>query len=593
MTSFRKLLFVLLSCGVALGSAAQQSPFLQNPDLFVDYVATNANFWLGVYDDNNGGFYTNVTREGNLFSSRGTDKDVLTQSRNAYAMVRAFQLTGDETFLEYSRGALNFMYQYGWDTTYGGWYNDLNSQGTPDNRNAVKTAFIQHYALLGPMASWEATRSTIDGAWLDTGFNYLDTKLWDSNPVYYGYFDQITFNSAIPSRKSFNATVDAITTHALQLYLATGEEKYKVRLQELAENILTHLEGSMDSQAIGFAEKYNSDWSIRSSETLTIMGHVLKTAWVLGRINQVLPDPRYVTAARKLADHVLERGYDHEYGGPYKDYNRVTGQMQLWGLSDSTKAWWQMEQAITGGLELYRTTRDVSYLNMADETLSFFMDHFQDPIYGEVYSDRTRTGEQAWGDHKGDGYKAAYHSIELGYYGYLYAHLFVTYTPAKLHYFFEESFDQRVVTLSPIADPSSGYTISGVLLDGEVFTGFDATSRVLTVPPGTTGVFEVTFSPTTSIAVESQTPSHFSLESVYPNPAKSSVHVALAVDSMSEISVKMVDMLGRVLSEDLFSVLGPGRHDLELPLDHLPSGVYSIVVSSSTGRQISQVIVSR
>ena len=136
---------------------AQTSPFLQYPDRLIEYVNTNANFWLSVYDDARGGFYTNVNRQGQVISSWGRDKDVLTQSRDAYAMVRAFQMTGDETYLEFSRDALDFMYDKGWDATYGGWINDLSETGAQQNTTSSKTAFIHHYALLGPLASWEAT----------------------------------------------------------------------------------------------------------------------------------------------------------------------------------------------------------------------------------------------------------------------------------------------------------------------------------------------------------------------------------------------------------------------------------------------------
>ena len=76
--------------------------------------------------------------------------------------------------------------------------------------------------------------------------------------------------------------------------------------------------------------------------------------------------------------------------------------MMLWGISDTTKAWWQMEQAVVAGMELYRTTQKSEYLEMADETLDFFMAHFQDPVYGEVYADRTRYGDgiPQWGNRR-------------------------------------------------------------------------------------------------------------------------------------------------------------------------------------------------
>jgi mannose/cellobiose epimerase-like protein (N-acyl-D-glucosamine 2-epimerase family) len=574
---------------------AQTSPFLQDPDRLIEYVNTNANFWLSVYDDARGGFYTNVNRQGQVISSWGRDKDVLTQSRDAYAMVRAFQMTGDETYLEFSRDALDFMYDKGWDATYGGWINDLSETGAQQNTTSSKTAFIHHYALLGPLASWEATGSPTDWEWFQKGYQFNETKLWDADATQFGYYDRTNRAASSPTGKSFNATVDAATTHAIQLYLLTHEQQYKDKLIQIADNILTHLVGSMDSQAIGFAEKYDTGWGILANEQLTIMGHVLKTAWVLTRINQVIPDARYVEAARKLTDQVLDKAYDHQYGGPYKDYNRVTGQMQLWGIADTTKAWWQMEQAITGGLEMYRTTRDVRYLNMADQSLDFFMTYFQDSAYGEVYADRTRRGDgiPQWGDHKGDSNKAAYHSIELGYYTYLYGHLFVNYTPATLYYFYDSSDVDRTAILTPVADKFAGYTVASVTLDGQPYSDFTSTTRTLSIPAGTTGVFAVVFNPTTRVNTESVVAHNFTLDSIYPNPTQGQVSVRYNLHAPGHVRISVIDMLGRVVAVpvDEFSESGSQTSSLSLP--NVMPGVYSLSIEHEKSRIVKQFIITR
>lgn len=180
-------------------------------------------------------------------------------------------------------------------------------------------------------------------------------------------------------------------------------------------------------------EKYDSDWNWDNTETMTIMGHVLKAGWCMGRIQQLAPQPAYIVAAESLVKHVLNNGYDHEYGGPYKDYGRVTSELLLWQNPDTTKAWWQMERAVTAGLMLYDLTGDTLYLKMADETTDFTMKYFVDHQYGEVYADRTRYGAFAWNENKASDWKAGYHSIEMGYYIYLYTSLFVHHQPVVLH----------------------------------------------------------------------------------------------------------------------------------------------------------------
>ncbi|MFC1792580.1 hypothetical protein ACFL3Q_03220 [Planctomycetota bacterium] len=68
------------------------------------------------------------------------------------------------------------------------------------------------------------------------------------------------------------------------------------------------------------------------------------------------PNNAYIPAAEKLVSEVLEKGYDHELGGHYKNYNRITGEMLMWGNPDILKTGWAMEQALTSGLQLWYFT---------------------------------------------------------------------------------------------------------------------------------------------------------------------------------------------------------------------------------------------
>lgn len=497
----KRVIFVsafLVSALMSSPSAAQYqptSPYLLNPELAIGYTDSCARFWPQTWDQQSGGFYTNIDKYGNVITSWGTNKNMLSQSRNAYGMARAYMLTGDTAYLGYAKNSLDWMYAHAWDTTYGGWLQDLDEHGNPTNRYGDKTAAFQHYGLLGIAAYYEVTRDTTAWNWLMKGYQYLEENYWDDRSSYLGYYDKVSYSNQNPRDKSFGATVDAITTHLLYLYLITGDAVYQHRLQELAEEIKVHLVGSMPQQAIGFVEEFDSNWNWNDGHTETLMGHVLKSAWCLGRIHQLFPDASYVDAAEALATDVWENGYDHEFGGPFKDYNRQTGEMQLWGLGEPAKAWWQMEQAIMAGLEMYDITGEAWYLQMADETINFYMRYFVDHEYGEVYADRTWTGGFAWNEAKGSYYKAGYHSIETGYYTYLYGSLFYTHQPVTLHYDFEASSLDREIVLTPLAIEDNELTISEVLHEGEPYTQYDLTSRILSLSAGTGGHFEVTFDP--------------------------------------------------------------------------------------------------
>jgi len=301
------------------------------------------------------------------------------------------------------------------------------------------------------------------------------------------------------------------------------------------------------------------------------MGHVLKSGWCLARINQLFPDTSYINAAEYLIDDVWQNGYDHDFGGPYKDFNRITGEMLLWGLQDSAKAWWQMEQAIVAGLQMYNLTGENWYLQMADETINFFMQYFVDHQNGEVYADRTRYGGYAWNEAKGNSGKSGYHSIETGYYTYLYGNLLYQFQPAVLNYNFYSLPVDREINLTPFAVNDDDLKISEVLLNGQSYTNYNPTTRVLNLPAGTDGHFTVEYEPviTTIASDEIAVADGFELMQNYPNPFNPSTVISFQLPISSNVSLRVFDVLGNEIAT--------------LINEYKPAGTYKIEFNSNSG----------
>jgi len=598
MKKYLLLTILLLSSYKIFAQYTPTSPYLLNPELSIGYTDSCANFWLQTWDSSIGGFFTNIDKFGNVISGWGTNKNMLTQSRNAYGLVRAYMLTGDTTYLSYAKNALEWMYEHAWDNTHGGWIQELNINGVPINPTANKTAFYQHYALLGIAAYYEATGDTTAWNWLIRGYEHLENFYWDDRPAYLGYYDQTNYTNTTAWNKSFNATVDAITTHLLYLYLMTEEEIYKERLLEIAEEIKLRLVASMPSQAIGFVEEFDSDWNWNNGETMTIMGHVLKAGWCLARVNQLFPDTSYISAAEYLIDDVWQNGYDDEYGGPYKDFNRMTGEMLLWGLGDSAKAWWQMEQAIVAGLQMYNLTHEDWYLQMADETINFFMQFFVDHENGEIYENRKRRSGIAWNEAKGNSGKSGYHSIETGYYTYLYGNLLYKFQPAVLHYNFEPLQIDREFNLTPLAVNDSGLVISQVLLEGQSYTNYNPTSRILILPAGTGGHFTVTYEPIiTNIAPDDIALAEgFELMQNYPNPFNPSTTLSFVIGHSSFVSLKVYDVLGNEVAILVNEEKQAGKYEIEFNVaqvsrPEIASGVYFYQLNAGSFVQTRKMLL--
>jgi len=575
-------IMILLSLGTGnlFGQYQGVSPYFTDPSLSIGYVDSCAQFWMNTLDETRGGFYTNIDREGNVISAWGTNKNLLTQTRNAYGFARAYMMTGNDVYREYAEAGLDFMYEHAWDPTHGGWYSQLDANGNVQGATNGRSAFDAHYALLGPAAAFEAFGDSLDLEMLTRGYDHLETVYWDDREGFSGYADWATYTGTASYNKSFNATVDAITTHLLARYQQTGDPLYLDRMHEICQQIIDHFVTSMSQQNIGFVEEYDSNWNWDNGETMTIMGHVLKAAWCLVRVYHIDPVADYLDAAEVLMNDVLDQGYDHDFGGPYKDYNRETGEMLMWGNPDTAKAWWQMEQAITAGYSMWSITGEENYLQIADESLHFFMRYFVDHTYGDIYENRTRYGAETWGLNKGGGGKAAYHSIETGYYNYIYNSLYVQDQPFSLHYWFEPLDSSRSIELNPVKSSFYPLAIQTVELDGVNYTDFE--TRSLLIPGSVGGEFKVTFARVSQTSIDAPpTPDHVVLSQAWPNPFNGTTRFTLKIDQPAHARVTIHDVRGRQIRIISSGMTTPG--ELALSWDGLDNsgqpvstGVYMI-----------------
>lgn len=584
-----------------------KSQYISNPDLNIDFVIKNSDFWIKhAYDSVSGygGFYSNIDRYGNityqpLSSTKYYRKSLVSQSRLAYSFSRAFMLTGNENYLKYAQHALDFLFKYGWDYTNDGWFTFAKADGSidysgywvPDN---AKWGFQQHYALLGIIANYEVTRDDNVKAWMDKGISTLDQKMWDSRSGYEGYFTDADKNWANPRGKGFTPTVDGITTNAELLYLITQTPEHKNRFFRLTDGILDHLVAQMDNNVILalYPEVFDSNWNLLLStndQKKGSIGHFLKTSWCLARA--YLCDTNY-TQYKDAAIRILDESWtyqngtttiwDHVNGGPFNEIDVTTG--KFWTGTGTNKDYWTVEQGFTAPMINYYITKNPIYLQMADESLDFHMKYFVDSEYGETYSTLDATGTTVKNPVKGDDFKAGYHSNELGYYAYLYSKLFYLDQPVNLYYQFARKTEPQSISVNPIGLPEGKLRIKSVTLDDANFTNFDADTRTLNLSANQGGIFKVTFE---MAGVSSGNTQYLADNAkIYPNPTKGMVQIS-GVDDIKRIFV--VDLAGKIVSELLPQATLSQKYDLSA----LNSGVYFISIEKNNGQVITKKIVKQ
>lgn len=479
------------------------SQWIKEPEGILPYLVESADFWLGAYDNTRGGFYSEVGLTGNVINNNR--KAILIQSRNAYAMAKAFQITGDEKYLSYGHGALEFMYKYGWDEdSGGGWFGEVTGSGSPNSAapwvNGDKWSFWQHYMLLGINAMIEATQDPIHWDWHEKGNQINEERLWDNTPGREGYYERANHNWSNPRNKGFTPTVDAMTTNATYNYLLTKDSFRRQRLVAVSNNIYDHLYGNMSNASVKatFPSSFSTSWGINTGETTTSIGHFIKTGWCLARAYLLTGDEKYIEGMEAIMDQTwnYEEGttnsiWNHEKGVPRGHINWSTGNI-LYTQNNEYADWWSVEQAFTGPMMSWYISEKEEYLQMADQAIEFFMEHYYDYENGEVFSMVDYDGNVIE-DTKGQLFKGAYHSVELFYYVYMYGNLFYHKKPVELFYNIVPMDEDREIFFWPIEIEDSRLKITGVTQDGLAITSFDPDARILSVPAGDGGIFKITY----------------------------------------------------------------------------------------------------
>ncbi len=580
---------------------AVKSDYLKNPDLAKPLVSDWADFWKSAYDTEHGGFFSYIDQEGNP-----TDeiKTIISQTQDAYAFARAFMVTGDTSYLGYANRALQFMYDYYWDETYDGWYVSVNADGSlngSDTYNDNKYSFFQHYANVGMVAMADATAGSrfnnqeVSGTvfnehehWemLNNSLDVINENLWDDREDYYGYYYEADLDWSNPHGKGFTPTVDGITLHGLYMYLLTKDSFFYTRLEQLTNNIEEHMIPEMESLDLGFPENYNSNWGEPSS--LIFIGHMYKTAWCLARTYLVNPQERYREAGNVLMNDLLNNGgYDFVYGGPCF-VNEVP----------VNKLFWEVEQAYTSGMMNYYISSDEDdknrFLKVADGTIDFFMNHFVDTEYGEVYEMTDKEGNVT-SSQKGHYDKAGYHSTELVYYTYLYGNLLYKKEPVELYYFIDASDETQTVSLYPLAIEDNYLKIDAVELDGVPFTSFNRDTRTLNIAANEGGIFKVTFSNTRPVSGLDE-PLALSDNrvnmNIYPNPITTSGTIEYTIDTYTDITIHIFDLTGKVIYSVENKNVSPGTHQEIIRREDLQENNICLVqVKTNTQSNILKLLI--
>ncbi|MEU4449385.1 AGE family epimerase/isomerase [Actinosynnema sp. NPDC050801] len=434
-----------------------------------------------------------------------------TVSRLVYGMASAYMLTGDEDFLtvadrgsRYLRDHMRFV-DTDQDVTY--WYHGIDVDGGrerklftsefDDDYHAIP-AYEQIYALAGLVQNYRLTGDPALKADIDGTMRLFERFFADpARGGYYSHIDPVDLSPHHPSlgpnrsRKNWNSVGDHAPAYLFNLYLATGDQRHLDMLEHTFDMIVSHFP---DRGTPFVQERFHADWTPDRSwgwqQDRAVVGHNLKIAWNLTRMNAARAKYDYVRMADALARAMPAVGRDPQRGGWYDLVQRQPPHDFVW---HDRKAWWQQEQAILAYLVLAGHRGDPEFLAHGREAAAFYNAFFLDHDEGGVYFNVLNNGipylmgtERLKGSHS----MSMYHSAELCYLATVYSGLLVRREPLDLWFKPrpDADFPDRLLRVAPDVLPAGRVRLDQVFVDDRPYADFDASAMTVRLPDSTSAL---------------------------------------------------------------------------------------------------------
>ncbi|MGW1892860.1 AGE family epimerase/isomerase [Streptomyces sp. NPDC002004] len=453
-------------------------------------------------------YRTQLRLGGDKTASHVQETDTI--SRLVYGMASAYLLTGKDEYLEVAERGTEYLRKHmrvvdtEEDVVY--WYHGISVDGDSerklftsefsDDYDAIPM-YEQIYALAGPIQTYRVTGDARIKNDADATVRLFDKFFLDREQGgYFSHIDPILFSADHESlgenreRKNWNSVGDHAPAYLINLYLATGDRKYADFLEYTFDTIADKFPDYKNSPFV--QERFNRDWSHDTThswqQNRAVVGHNLKIAWNLMRMNSLKAKPAYEELARQIGQLMPEVGSDVQRGGWYDVVERLRGdgEQQYRFAWHDRKAWWQQEQAILAYLILFGTVGGEDFRREARQAEAFYNTFFLDHDEGAVYFNVLASGtpyllgtERLKGSHS----MSMYHSAELCYLAAVYNNLLINGREMDFHFKPDPSdLPDRILRVSPDLLPAGSIRIASVEIDGQEYDNFDADDLTVKLP---------------------------------------------------------------------------------------------------------------
>lgn len=330
-------------------------------------------FWLKLIDNENGGFYGEVTYD--LKVNKTSEKGGIQTSRILWFFSAAYCATKNEEYKKAATHAYEFLRDKLIDKEFKGVYWMVDYLGNPiDTRKHV---YCQSFAIYALSEYYKATK---DKQALDLAMNLFslveNIGLNKENSAYLEEFDR-EWNITPNEMLSENGVIAEITTnthlHVLEgytnLYSVTNNRVVGERLKEL---IYTFYNKIYDKEQHLLKIFFDSEWN--TIIDVKSYGHDIEASWLIDDAYKVL----------NLKDESIEKmiiDIAYNIKAQIQEDGSLINESEN-GVKDYTRVWWVQVEAMVGYLNAYERTHDESFLNIVNNLMTYTMKNMVDPREG-------------------------------------------------------------------------------------------------------------------------------------------------------------------------------------------------------------------
>ncbi|MEG0897941.1 MAG: AGE family epimerase/isomerase [Ruthenibacterium sp.] len=369
-------------------------------------LTRSINFWLthGM-DAENGGIYTCLDREGNIYS---TDKSVWMQGRCGWIFAYLCKNYGvKQEWLDASKSCLDFMEKYCINRDAGDrMYFQVTGDGKPlrQRRYCFSEGFYaianaEYYGVTGDAECLTRARRAYHMIYdLNHGLIADPTGLGSKGIA-----------ATRSGRALANPMIFLNITSVLRRVDPANIAEYDRYSAECAETIFKyHVKPEMKCtlENVGMNGEF---WRDVTDGRIVNPGHDIECSWFLMEYANYLGDAgkKLHSDAEMVFNNAINAGWDKEYGGLLYFIDCLGKPPEAY--EHDMKLWWPHNEILIASMMAYRDTQDEKYLAWFDKTLDYCKKVFSDPVNGEWYGYLRRDGEPTQPSTKGSTFKGPFH----------------------------------------------------------------------------------------------------------------------------------------------------------------------------------------